>query len=177
MSKLRNGPIRQIGYIVEDLDASIQHWIDTTGVGPWTVFRNVSMNATYHGEPTMVTLHVGLAYQNDIQIELIQPTNEARSPYRAANGDLVLGAHHIAWLTDNLESAVAQAEAAGMRTVFRAENPSTRVAYLEMAGEPGVRFEFIESAATAQLIEQGIAASRHWDGSNPVQVIDFAKAG
>lgn len=175
MTGPKNGPIRQIGYIVEDLDASIRRWIDTAGLGPWTVFRNVSMNGTYRSQPTTVTMNVGLAYQNDVQIELIQPTNDARSPYRAANGDLILGAHHIAWLTDNLENAVAQAEADGLKTVFHAENPGTRVAYLEMESEPGVRFEFIESASTAQLIEAGIAASRNWDGSNPVQVIDFAK--
>lgn len=174
MSKLGNGPCQQIGYIVEDLDTSIRRWIETTGVGPWTVFRNVTMEGIYRGQATTVTMNVGLAYQGDVQIELIQPTNDARSPYRAEDGALILGAHHVAWLTADLDDAVTKAEKAGLRTVFRAENPGTRVAYLEMEGEAGVRFEYIESAATAQLMADGIAAAKSWDGSNPVQVIDFA---
>lgn len=31
------GPIDQIGYLVDNLDASIQRWIAHMGVGPWTV--------------------------------------------------------------------------------------------------------------------------------------------
>jgi hypothetical protein len=57
--------------------------------------------------------------------------------------------------------------------VFRAENPGTRVAYLQAPGENGLLFEFIESEATAQLIRDGIAATRNWDGTNPIHVIDF----
>lgn len=175
MSLLKQGPITQIGYVVEDLDASIRRWIDTTGVGPWTLFLNVTLDGTCRGEPTVVTMNVGLAYQNDIQIELIQPTNDAPSPYRDASGRLICGAHHVAWMVADLDETVATAEADGLRTSFRAESPGTRVAYLEMEGEPDVRLEFIESPATAELIRAGIAASRDWDGSDPVRIIDFAK--
>ena len=71
---------------------------------------------------------------------------------------------------------MAGAEADGLRTVFRAESPGTRVAYLEAPGEAGIFFEFIESAQTRQLIADGIAATRDWDGSDPIRSFDFEAA-
>lgn len=174
MSQAKYGPIDQIGMVVDDLDASIARWISTMGVGPWTVFRNVTLNGTYRGEDTVVVMDVGLSYQNDTQIELIHVTNGARSPYLDAAGKPLAGLHHLAWMVDDLDQAVATTQANGLRVVFRAENPGTRVAYLEAEGERGILFEFIESAATRQLVQDGIKATRQWDGSNPVHVIDFA---
>ena len=55
----------------------------------------------------------------------------------------------------------------------RADSPGNRVAYLEGEGEKGVLFEFIENEALKQLIAEGIAASRNWDGTDPIHIIDF----
>jgi methylmalonyl-CoA/ethylmalonyl-CoA epimerase len=60
--------------------------------------------------------------------------------------------------------------------VFRAASPGTRVVYFEMAGQPGMMFEFIESPATRELIASGIAATRTWDGTDPFTVFDLAAA-
>lgn len=177
MTQALFGRINQIGYLVDDLDAAIARWTDRLGVGPWTVFRNVSLNGRYRGQETMVTMDVALGYQGDMQIELILVTNDAPSPYRDASGKRILGAHHIAWLVDDRDAAVAKVVAKGLKIAFEAENPGTRVAYMESDDDPGVLYEFIESESTRGLIEQGIAATRNWDGSNPVTVIDFAQLG
>ena len=29
------GPIRQLGYVVDDIEAAMKHWYDVMGVGPW----------------------------------------------------------------------------------------------------------------------------------------------
>jgi hypothetical protein len=174
MSQLKYGPVIQLGYVVENLDASIGHWTDTMGVGPWTVFRNVTMEGVCRGEATTVRIDVALGYQNELQVELIQQTSDTVSPYRTPEGKPILGLHHIAWLTDDLDGVVAQAEADGAKTIFRAQNPGTRVAYLTLPDEADTRIEFIESASTADLIKAGIAATRDWDGTDPVTVIDFA---
>ncbi|MGH6782455.1 MAG: VOC family protein [Sphingomonadaceae bacterium] len=174
MTQAKYGPIDQIGYLVDDLDASIQRWITLMGVGPWTVFRNVSLDGRYRGHAGVVTMDVGLAYQGDVQIELIKITNETPSPYRDAAGQPILGVHHVAWVVDDLATAVARAEADGLKVAFAAASPGTRVAYMEAEGEPGVLFEFIESPATRDMIGAGIAATKAWDGTNPVHTIDFA---
>lgn len=176
MSQLKNGPITQIGYVVDDLDAAIAGWIATAGLGPWTVFRNVSLDGVCEGEATTVTMDVGMAYQGDVQIELIEPTNAARSPYRAADGRLLAGPHHLGWLVDDLDAATARARASGLREIFQAQNPGTRVAYFAVPGQPDTRFEYIEGAGLAGMIADGIAATRDWDGTNAVHVIDFASA-
>jgi methylmalonyl-CoA/ethylmalonyl-CoA epimerase len=174
MSRAKYGPIDQLGLVVEDLDASIRRWSEFAGLGPWTVFRNVRLQADYRGQAGVVTIDVALAYQGDTQIELIEATNTTPSPYRDATGAPRAGLHHIAWVIDDLDVASAQALADGLRLVFRAESPGTRVAYFEADGEPGLLFEFIESAATRQLILDGRAAAKAWDGGDPVRVIDFA---
>ena len=78
------GQIRQLAYVVDDLDAAIARWITTTGVGPWLVYRNARMQGVCRGQDTEVKLHVGLSYQGDVQIELIQPLST--SPSGAASG-------------------------------------------------------------------------------------------
>ena len=37
MRQMDKGPIRQLAYLVEDLERSLRHWTQFTGVGPWTV--------------------------------------------------------------------------------------------------------------------------------------------
>ncbi|MGF7147454.1 catechol 2,3-dioxygenase-like lactoylglutathione lyase family enzyme [Sphingomonas zeicaulis] len=174
MSQAKYGPIAQIGMVTGDLDASIARWIATMGVGPWTLFRNVMLKGRFRGQEAVVRMDVGLAYQGETQVELIHVTNGAVCPYLAADGTPLAGLHHLAWITDDLDATLADAEADGLRTLFRAESPGTRVAYLEAPGEAGILFEFIESAQTRQLIADGIAATRVWDGSDPIRVIDFA---
>lgn len=173
MAQAKYGPIAQIGMVTDDLDASIARWIATMGVGPWMVFRNVTLNGQFRGQDTMVKMDVGLAYQGETQIELIHVTNGAVSPYLAPDGTPLAGLHHVAWLVDDLDALLAGALADGLEIIFRAESPGTRVAYLQAPGEKGIFFEYIESAQTRQLIADGIAATRTWDGSDPVQVIDF----
>lgn len=174
MSQKKYGPIGQIGMVVENLDASIERWINTMGVGPWTVFRNISLQGQYRGQKGLVAMDVGLSYQGDTQIELIQVTNDTPSPYRDASGAPLVGLHHLAWMVDDLDATLEQAVADGLKPVFRAESPGTRVAYLEAEGETGLLFEFIESPTTRELVSSGIAATRNWDGTNPIHVIDFA---
>lgn len=174
MSQAKYGPIDQIGLVVDNLDASIATWIATMGVGPWLVFRNVSLNGDYRGKVGQITMDVGLSYQGDVQVELIEVTNQAASPYRDESGQPLVGLHHLAWVVEDLDATVAGAVADGLTPVFRAENPGTRVAYLEAAGEAGLLFEFIESPQTAALILEGKQASRNWDGTNPIHTIDFA---
>lgn len=173
MGQAKYGPIAQIGMVVEDIDASIQRWIATLGVGPWTLFRNVTLNGQYRGQDTIVKMDVGLAYQGDTQVELIHVTNGALSPYLSSSGAPLVGLHHLAWIASDLDAAVAKAEADGLSVVFRAESPGTRVAYLEAQDENGILFEFIESQATRDMIADGIAATRNWDGTDPIHVIDF----
>ena len=179
MEKIRtiagHGPIAQIAWLTGDLDRAIDQWRLLAGVGPWTVYRNVTLDGDYRGTPA--TIDVGLAYQGETQIELIAPHGTGPSPYHDTDGRVRVGMHHVAWLVDDVAAAAKDAAAAGLVPVFSAESGggATRVAYLETPGEPAILLELIE--ATPMIREgfvAGTAAARDWDGSNPVTVFDFA---
>lgn len=171
-------PIAQIGLVVTDLDAAIRRWHTTVGLGPWTVYRNVSMQTEYRGRPGVVTIDVGLAQQAETQIELIQPTNDGPSPYRDDDGRAREGLHHLAWLSDDLDATLKEVTANGLKLVFRAESPGTRVAYVEQENEPGLLFEYIESPQNREQIAAAVEAARSWDGREPITTtIDLATVG
>jgi hypothetical protein len=165
------GPLYQIGHVVADLDAAIAARLRIARIGPWMVFRNVELVGSYKGAPTRVTMDVGLAWRGEVQIELIQVTSDTPSPYQRPDGSPLTGLHHLAWVTENLDSTVAEAKARGLAEVFTAANPAVRVCYLEDPSDPGVLYEFIEGAGTAAMTGPGIAAASGWDGQNPVREI------
>lgn len=171
----RFGPIQQIAYVVEDIDASIQHWIQFAGVGPWTVYRNATMQGYYRGIATSVQMHAALSYQDEMQIELIQVCSQTPSPYQGASGHPLIGMHHIARHSRDLDADIAAAQARGLCTAFSARNGAVRVAYMESAREPGLLLEFIEAVpAVLDGFASGVAASSAWDGlSAPVQTFDL----
>ena len=161
MSQAKYGKIDQLGIIVDDVEEAMKAW-------------TMRITGDYRGQPTSVTCEVAMGYQGEMQIELMQITNNEPSPYRNDTGELLRGVHHIAWLVDDLDAAVEQAVADGMRLVFKAGSPGTNVAYLETDGQRGMMFEFIESPITRELIASGIAATKIWDGSDPVTIVDMA---
>lgn len=169
MSTTSFGPIRQIGYVVDNVDAAMALWTTQAGIGPWTCFRNVTLDGHHLGKPTRIRMNVGLGYQGAMQIELIEVVDDGGvSPYRGADGRMLAGQHHVAWLSRDLVRDIARAEANGLAVRFRGANATTQVAYLESPASPGTRFELIEvDAQTTAMFERGIAASRAWDGSGP----------
>lgn len=168
------GPIRQIAWVVRDLEASVHSWLRVSGVGPWTCFRNVALSGRYRGEATRVRMHVALGYQEGMEIELIEDLGAASSPYRSAAGEPLLGMHHVAWFSEDVAADVARGTARGMSLCFEAGNEVTRVAYLEDAREPKLLFEFIEMNAVMRAgLEARLAAARAWRGEEPVRVIDL----
>ena len=54
----------QISFATDDLDRAIGFWERQMGVGPWTVFRNVTMECVCRGQETTVRIDVALVYQN-----------------------------------------------------------------------------------------------------------------
>ena len=176
MSAPSFGPIRQLGYVVEDLSAAVHAWSTQLGVGPWTVFRNVPLHSRFRGAPSTPLVDIALSYRGEVQIELIQQRNDAPSPYRADIEAGRYGAHHTAFLSERIDEDVRRAEASGMELVCDIRMPSGRYVYLQ---SPALgRSSYIELLeATPQMLgmfAQGIAAAAGWDGRGEPVVIDFA---
>lgn len=61
------GSIRQIGYVVDDLDRALASWV-APGVGPsFVTTRGMPQRVTYRGEPCEVTISLALASRGDLR--------------------------------------------------------------------------------------------------------------
>lgn len=170
------GPVKQWGYLVKDLDAAMQCWVEQLGVGPWWGYRNVSMESTFGGEVNQVTIDVALAYQNGVQIELIQQTNDVLSPYSAFYAtDKSQFLHQLAYHTPQIDQAVADCLARGMRQVGTIRTPmDRRYIYMDSPAMDGLVIELMEvDANDIADFDRCATEAQDWDGSEPYRLISL----
>ncbi len=166
------GQIRQAGYVVRDIEAAMDYWSRTLGIGPWFYNERVPIRKyTYRGEAYEVHNSVALANSGPLQMELIQTRNDAPSMYR----DFLLagntGLQHVAYWTEDYDADLARLTARGFQPVMSGEvgergrfvyfdteyHPGTVVELSEVAGPKGRMFDLIRNAAV------------DWDGRDPVR--------
>jgi hypothetical protein len=165
----RFGAIRQNGYVVPDLAAAMRHWAEVLGIGPWQVIDPLPVvDARYRGQPTEAAAAIALSYSGDLQIELIQPLNDAPSPYNDFLGICPSGGlqHVSSWpATADYDAARSAFTAAGSTVLFEGAVGSTRFVYLDTIGTLGTCFEMADlSAGTRRLFDSIRQAALDWDG-------------
>jgi hypothetical protein len=167
------GPIRQIGYVVTDLDDALASWIEL-GVGPWLVMRGLPMRALYRGEPCETTLSLALSNSGELQVELIQQEDDTPSVFTeflASNGP---GYHQLAYWTEDFDATMKAVLDAGWPVVWSGgEGFGVRFAYVEPPNSPAYISQIVEiselteaQAASAKFIRDAAAS---WDGSDPIR--------
>ncbi|OBB16833.1 VOC family protein [Mycolicibacterium elephantis] len=164
------GPIRQIGYVVTDLDRALAGWLEL-GVGPWFVMRGLTLTARYRGLPCQITQSLALANSGDLQVELIQQEDQTPSVFTeflAANGE---GFHQFAYWTEDFDATMAAVQAADWPVVWSGgEDVGTRFAYVEPPNRPASVVEIMElTEITAGMATFVRAAAASWDGSDPIR--------
>jgi hypothetical protein len=166
------GPVRQIGYVVTDLDQAIAGWL-TLGVGPWFVMREMPLQAVYRGDPCAVRVSLAWANSGELQIELIDQRDSTPSVFTeflTANGP---GLHQLAYWTEDFAATMRAVEDAGWPVVWSGgEGYGVRFAYVAPPSAPAAVIEISEltdaTAANAIFIHD---AAAEWDGANPVRVL------
>lgn len=164
------GPIRQIGYVVTDLDEALASWVGL-GVGPWLVIRGLPMKALYRGEPCETTLSLALSNSGEMQVELIYQHDDSPTiftEFLAANGP---GYHQLAYWAEDFDATMQAVADAGWPVVWSGgEGFGVRFAYVEPPGSPAAVVEISEltdaQAASAKFIRD---AAANWDGSDPIR--------
>jgi catechol 2,3-dioxygenase-like lactoylglutathione lyase family enzyme len=171
------GPIRQIGYVVRDLDAALAEWL-ALGIGPWFVVREHVQHVIYRGEPCEVTISIALANSGELQVELIHQHGDTPSIFTEFLAAGREGFHQLAWWSEDFDADVAAAEAAGWPVVWSdpgesTQAPATRFAYVEPpAGGPATVYEIMElTELTAGMGAFVLDAARDWDGSDPIRIV------
>lgn len=170
------GDICQLGYVVADVDASVDAWSRQLDVGPWTIFRNVTLTCHYRGKPSDPLIDVALGYRGSMQIELIQQKDASDSPYRRMIEQQTYGLHHTAFLSEAIDEDIERGRSVGLEPVCDIRMPDgTHYAYLQ-SSELGdhIYLELLGATDTLKdMFKQGIAATADWDGTTGPTEIDM----
>lgn len=162
----------QLGYIVPDLDAALEHWTRKLGAGPFFVIDNVEFKEQFfRGQAVDVKTRMALGYWGDLQIEFVEQTNEAPSPYREFLAARLSGMHHLGVICESLDSTLAELEQRGLKRLYWGEaTTGVRFAYVDSDLHPGGMIELIESSPTVLGLFGAVReAARNWDGSDPIR--------
>lgn len=171
------GEVRQLGYVVRDIEAAMTHWTTVFGVGPFFYFETARIDDfRFRGEPCEAQVSTGFANVGVLQIELIQLRNDARSSFKEFLDAGHEGLQHIAFWTTTMDADLARAEAAGLtvqQSGFSGGDPEGRHVYFETAGHSGTIIELSEVKGFKGSFFRHVAdAAATWDGSDPVRRLD-----
>jgi hypothetical protein len=174
----RFGEIRQIAFVVTDIDVAMSYWSGTLGIGPFFIKRSITLAAfRYKGvEATSPTISIALANSGSLQIELIEQHDDTPSIYRDFLAAGRSGLQHVsAWVTcaefDVLRATLID-EGLSLAQEGTIAASGTRLAYYSTADmADGVIYEVSDlmdsrHIARVQFIEE---AARRWDGTDPVR--------
>lgn len=168
------GKVCQNGYVVRDIEASMRHWTEVMGVGPFFYLETVDIeNFQCRGVAGKPDVSIALANTGDLQIELIQQHCDTPTMYREFLEAGHEGLQHMSyWSTDyqadharflDLGYKVGQEGEIGDNGEFcyfdTQTHPGTVVEISNIAGEKGSFFDYIKRKAY------------EWDGSEPIRYL------
>jgi catechol 2,3-dioxygenase-like lactoylglutathione lyase family enzyme len=124
--------VHHVGYLVDDLDAAVE-WYGKAFGG-----KHVGEGATALGRIAFVQM-------NDVEVELIEPLDKSEV---AGSSDLVF--HHVGYVVDDLDAAVADFKARGYK--FATPEPFTnfagyRLIYFDASSTRGTRMHLTEASS------------------------------
>ena len=167
---VEHGVIKQIAYVVDDLDAAIARWVEVARAGPFFRIDGAAVaDVRYRGQRVEAEVSLALGNSGTVQIELIAPRGEAPSIYR----ERTHGVHHLAYLARDFEEESQRLAALGHPVAWALTLPGIcRVNYHDTLAAFGHFLEVWESTeAMRGLLEMVEAAARDWDGRDPVRRI------
>jgi hypothetical protein len=163
--------VRQLGYVVTDLDVAVQYWVNTMGAGPFFLIKHCALkNQHLRGRPVDVDVDVDIALGNngDVQIELIfQRNSEVASVYNESSPSGHVGLHHFGLMPSDYQKARKQYSEQGFAIAFEATVSGAELVYFDTRAAIGHYTELWERSEVfddvARLVE---AAAVGWDGND-----------
>jgi len=169
------GPVRQNGYVVRDIEAAMKHWVEVLGVGPWFYIDRVQTDWFRHrGADSAIAMSIALANSGDLQIELIQPRNDAPSMYKEFLDSGREGLQHLAYWTRDYQGLYDRALGLGYRIGHEGQigGGHGRFAYFDTETHPGTVIEISDiSGGKGVFFEHVRKAALDWDGSDAIRPV------
>lgn len=170
------GPVRQLGFVVNDIEQTIDHWLNTAGCGPVFRARATQIGGyRYRGAPAE-SPDISVVYVQDgpMQMEFLALNNDAPSSWRDFLATGSEGLHHLGYWTTSFERHLELALARGLEPEMTGETgPGERFAVFAPKGPRSMVLELVETSPRKQeFYRQIAAASEGWDGKDPIRQID-----
>lgn len=160
--------VAQLGYYVENIEESAKLFADLLGAGPfYDMGVNPPKEILYRGKPGENNTRCALGHFNNVQLELIEGTDDSPDVYKDAG---YYGLHHVCIWSDDVESVIADFEKKGFEVAMDMTSGSgLRVVYFDCRDALGT---FVEVNAPLTQLYEGIKAMHeHWDGTRPLRPI------
>jgi Glyoxalase/Bleomycin resistance protein/Dioxygenase superfamily len=162
----------QMAYVVKDIHAAMGEWVSKLHVGPWFLLDHFTgEQPLYRGQPSEADVSLAMAFAGHMNIELIQPNNDAPSVYRELIDARGYGFHHCGRATGQFDRDVEHYRQAGHEIGFICRVPSGgRVAYMDTTKQLPGFVELIElGGAFEAVFSRFYCASIGWDGAEAVR--------
>ena len=166
------GKVCQNGYVVRDIEAAMKFWTEKLRVGPFFYVRKVGIDwFKYRGKDSALDMSVALANSGDVQLELIEPRNDAPSMYKDFLDSGREGMQHIAYWTTDFQTLYDKAISLGYKVAQEGSigGQQGRFAYLDTELDQGTVIEISDiSGPKGQFFSYIRQAAADWDGTNPI---------
>ncbi|MFZ3588843.1 VOC family protein [Bacillus sp. DJP31] len=127
-----------IGIAVRNLDQSIEFYVNVLGG---------KLIDRYLSEAIGVESDIAMIEVNEDRIELLAPTNNTTSPIARFIKQKGKGVHHLAYRVENLDEALKELKAQGIRILeetLRMNKHGRRLIYLNPADTEGTIIEYCD---------------------------------
>lgn len=142
--------VDQVCFVVRDLEAAMERYWRTLGIGPWKVRTSGAppLRATYRGRPCSYRARIAMAQAGPVILELVQHL-EGESIYRDILAERGESFHHLGVYVPNLEEALAYFRNAGIGVLQSATGTGVKgdggYAYLDTESQLGTILEVIKA--------------------------------
>lgn len=165
MTAANRTPINQTAFVTTDMEAAIDFWTGTMGVGPFFVFPPlVAVKGDYRGSGEPVSYGAAIAYSGDLIVELIVPQGPSIFQDFLDRGGK--GVQHLAAFADEMSVAQSDIEAKGGRRLQGSTfGDGSEVAYFAMTPDEAIILEIaVLKPESLDLFAAIKAAGAAWDG-------------
>jgi len=153
MGKLetRVGEISQVAVVVKDLRKAMENYWKTLGIGPWSVYTFAPpalREPSIRGKPVPYSMRLALTKAGSVELELIEPL-EGPSIYKEFLAKRGEGLHHLGFLVDDLDNALAAFKKMGIDVLMSGRwGDVSEYYYMDTEAVLGIIYEIIKRKRT-----------------------------